>query len=321
MSSDALLAALRAAAEPTRLRILSLLSRAELTVTELTRILEQSQPRVSRHLKLMCDAGLLRRTQEGSWAFYRLAEQGPGGRTARALMDLVESQHAQPDRDLERLELIKAEHVEDAAGYFRENAAKWDVIRNLYLASDEVEQALLDALGDGVRDLLDMGTGTGQVLRLLGRRVSRGLGIDASREMLAVARANLESANLFHCQVRHGDILALPLADACMDVVTVHHVLHFLDEPGLAVLEAARVLRPGGRALIVDFAPHDREVLRTEHAHRRLGFEDSEVFHWCRASGLGQVQMHRFEDAARVGDHPLTVCLWTAVKEEPAETG
>jgi len=314
VSSDALLHALRAAAEPTRLRILALLSRAELTVTELTRILEQSQPRVSRHLKLMCEAGLLVRTQEGSWAFYRLADRGAGGRTARALIELVHGEGALERRDLDRLALIQAEHVEDAAAFFRENAAKWDVIRSLYMASDEVERALLEAVGDGVRELLDMGTGTGQVLRLLGRRVSRGVGVDASREMLAVARANLESANLFHCQVRQGDILALPVADASVDLVTIHHVLHFLDDPGLAVAEAARVLRPGGRALIVDFAPHDQEVLRTEHAHRRLGFQDQEVFQWCRSAGLAQVQMRRFEDAARVGDQALTVCLWSAVK-------
>lgn len=312
MSPEALLTALRAAAEPTRLRILALLARAELTVTELTRILDQSQPRVSRHLKLMCEAGLLERSQEGSWAFYRAADSGTGGRTAKAVLRLMGQEQAESARDLERLELIKAEHVEEAAGYFRENAAKWDVIRNLYMANDAVEQALLDAVGDMARDLLDVGTGTGQVLRLLGHRVSRGLGIDGSREMLAVARANLESANLFHCQVRQGDILALPVSDACMDVVTIHHVLHFLDDPGRAIREAARTLRPEGRALIVDFAPHEAEVLRTEHAHRRLGFSDEEIRAWCRAAGLSKVVMQHFDEAARIGERMLTVCLWNA---------
>lgn len=312
MSSDALLQALRAAAEPTRLRILYLLSRAELTVTELTRILDQSQPRVSRHLKLMCDAELLQRTQEGSWAFFRIADSGIGARTARALLDLVNREQGEVHGDLRRLEVIKAEHVEDAAAYFRENAAKWDMIRDLYLASTEVEAALLDALGTDTGDLLDMGTGTGQLLRLLGPRIERGIGVDASREMLAVARANLGSADLSHCQVRQGDILALPVADASMDCVTIHHVLHFLDDPALAVAEAARVLRPHGRLLIVDFAPHGLETLRTEHAHRRLGFEDGEVRHWCQAAGLPFVTMTAFDAAARVGDTPLTVCLWNA---------
>jgi ArsR family transcriptional regulator len=312
VSSQAVLSALRAAAEPTRLRILALLARAELTVTELTRILDQSQPRVSRHLKLMCDAGLLRRTQEGSWVFYRLADGGTGGGTARALLNLLEHEQANTERDLDRLELIKAEHVEAAASYFRENAAKWDVIRGLYLASDAVERALLDAVGDAAQDLLDVGTGTGQVLRLLGPRVSRGLGVDSSREMLAVARANLESANLFHCQVRQGDITALPVDDACMDVVTIHHVLHFLDDPAQAISEAARTLRGAARLLIVDFAPHTAEVLRSHHAHRRLGFADEEIRAWCRLAGLTQIQLQRFEGAARIGAQPLAVCLWIA---------
>ena len=314
MSSEALLTALRAAAEPTRLRILSLLSRSELTVTELTRILDQSQPRVSRHLKLMCEAGLLHRSQEGSWAFYRIADEDSGGRTARALLGLVAAEEAEPAWDLQRLDVIKAEHVEDAAAYFRANAAKWDVIRGLYMASDDVEQAILEALPDVSRDLLDVGTGTGQVLRLLGRRVSRGLGVDSSREMLAVARANLESANLFHCQVRQGDIRTLPVEDACMDVVTIHHVLHFLDEPGQVVKEAARTLRPGGMVLLVDFAPHDVELLRADHAHRRLGFEHDEVAAWCRDAELSRLSMRRFDAAARIGETPLDVCLWTATR-------
>jgi ArsR family transcriptional regulator len=295
LSSDALLKALRAAAEPTRLRILHLVSRTELTVTELTRILDQSQPRVSRHLKLMCDAELLHRTQEGSWAFYRIAEGGTGGRTADALLELLNGEQGSATQDLERLEVIKAEHVEDA-----------------YLANEQVEATLLEAVGTDTRNLLDVGTGTGQLLRLLGPRVSHGTGIDASREMLAVARANLESANLTNCQVRQGDLFALPVADASMDCVTIHHVLHFLDEPALAVAEASRTLRSGGRLLIVDFAPHDLERLRAEHAHRRLGFEDPEVRQWCEAAGATQVTVTRFDEAARAGDEPLTVCLWNA---------
>lgn len=312
MSSDALLKALRAAAEPTRLRILHLVSRTELTVTELTRILDQSQPRVSRHLKLMCDAELLHRTQEGSWAFYRITEDGTGGRTADALLELLNGEQGSATQDLERLAVIKAEHVEDAAAYFRENAAKWDMIRDLYLANEQVEATLLEALGTDTRNLLDVGTGTGQLLRLLGPRVGRGIGIDASREMLAVARANLESADLTNCQVRQGDLFALPVADASMDCVTIHHVLHFLDEPALAVAEASRTLRSGGRLLIVDFAPHDLERLRAEHAHRRLGFEDPEVRQWCEAAGATQVTVTRFDAAAHAGDEPLTVCLWNA---------
>lgn len=314
MSTEALLAALRGASEATRLRILALVSRTELTVSELTRILDQSQPRVSRHLKLMCEAGLLQRSQEGSWAFYRVAEHGTGSHTARALIGLLDREHADSARDLQRLTLVKAEHVEQAASYFRENAAKWDAIRGLYMANERVERAMLAAMGDDVRDHLDVGTGTGQVIRLLGERVQRALGVDASREMLAVARANLESANLAHCQVRQGDLMALSINDGAMDLVTIHHVLHYLADPAGAVKEAARTLRGGGVALIVDFAPHGIESLRDQHAHRRLGFDDAEVRGWCHAAGLEEVQLHRFDNAARLGDQPLSVCLWRATK-------
>jgi ubiquinone/menaquinone biosynthesis C-methylase UbiE/Fe2+ or Zn2+ uptake regulation protein len=314
LSTEALLRALRGASEATRLRILALLSRAELTVSELTRILEQSQPRVSRHLKLMCDAGVLQRIQEGSWAFYRLAQDSTGARTAQALIGLLDQEQADTARDLERLVLVKAERVEDAARYFRENAAKWDIIRGLYLANEHVDQAMLAAVGGPIGKHLDIGTGTGQVIRLLAERVQYALGVDASREMLAVARANLESANLVNCQVRRGDLMALPVNDGVMDLVTIHHVLHFLDDPAGAVKEAARTLRTGATALIVDFAPHDIESLREGHAHRRLGFDDAEVRTWCHAAGLGDVQTQQFDDAARLGAQSLTVCLWTATR-------
>lgn len=318
MNLETVLVGLRAAGESTRLRLLAVLERAELTVTEITRVLGQSQPRVSRHLKLMCDAGLLHRTQEGAWAFYRLADSGEGARIARALLELISSDDPEMAGDMVRLERIKREHSEAAAEYFRANAQMWDVLRGLYGAAPEVDRAMLDAIGDcGIDNLLDLGTGTGQVLCLLAERTARGLGIDSSREILTVARANLEAANLRHCRVRQGDIYRLAVAPGSMDVVTIHHVLHFLYEPALAVSEAARTLRAGGRMLIVDFAPHEVERLRTEHAHRRLGFEDSEVRAWCKDAGLSQVRGQRFEGAASVGDERLSVCLWTAVQSPP----
>ena len=197
---------------------------------------------------------------------------------------------------------------------FVKNAAKWDAIRSLYMASEDVEQAMLAAMGDEVCDHLDVGTGTGQVIRLLGERVQRALGVDASREMLCVARANLESANLAHCQVRQGDLMALSIKDGTMDLVTIHHVLHFLADPASAVKEAARTLRNGGIALIVDFAPHDIESLRDKYAHRRLGFDDTEMRGWCQSAGLEDVQLQKFDNAARLGDQSLSVCLWRATK-------
>lgn len=312
---ESLLLALRSVAEPTRLRLLAILARADLTVTELTRILGQSQPRISRHLKLMCDAGVLERSQEGAWAFYRLADHHTGAHAARAILEFVSPEAPQLKGDLARLEAIKHEHATAAAEYFRGRATEWDLVQNLYAGDRRVESALLKSIGEApVCDLLDLGTGTGLVLKLLAGRVQRGLGIDASREMLAVARANLESANLRHCRVRQGDIYRLGLSDACMDLVTLHHVLHFLDEPMLALQEAARVLRPEGRLIIVDLAPHQVESLRTEHAHRRLGLSNTEVHGWCETAGLENVRITRLQNAARAGKQSLGVDLWSCTR-------
>ncbi|MCC7275169.1 MAG: metalloregulator ArsR/SmtB family transcription factor [Alphaproteobacteria bacterium] len=310
---EALLNGLRAAAEPTRLRILALCGHGELTVSELTQILGQSQPRVSRHLKLLCEAGLLDRFREGTWAFFRLAAQGDGGSLAQLLVDRIPPDDETVGRDLQRLAAVKTARAEQAAAYFRANAAQWDQIRSLYVDEQEVETALLALLPErDFHDLLDIGTGTGRIVELLGRRGVRAVGVDLSRDMLGVARANLERADLRHCQVRYADAYQLPMPAASFDAVTIHQVLHYLDDPGEAIAEAARVLRPGGRLVVVDFAPHELDHLRIDHAHRRLGFADAEIAQWCRAAGL--------EPATPVhlpGD-PLTVVLWSARRPQAA---
>ncbi len=303
---DILLARLRAVAEPTRLRLLSLCADGEMTVSELTRILGQSQPRVSRHLKLLCDAGLVERRPEGSWVFYRLADDGDGGALGRQIAALVPDDDAQVALDRKRLAENKQARAMRAAAYFRANAAAWDSIRSLHVDEAEVERALAEAVPAAADELLDIGTGTGRMLQLFGDRVARGVGIDVSRDMLAVARANLEAAGLRNCQVRQGDMYGLPLADAAFDVVTIHQVLHYADRPAAVIAEAARVLRPGGRLVIADFAPHDLEHLRDEAAHHRLGFADAEVAEWCLGAGLRPGPAHRLP-----GD-PLTVVIWRA---------
>lgn len=304
---DELLAGLRAAAEPTRLRLLALCAHAELTVTELTQILGQSQPRVSRHLKLLTEAGLIDRFREGAWAYYRLADLGQGAALARTLVDLVPADDEQLARDLERLEAIKAARARAAAEYFRANAERWDEIRSLYVSEAEVEAALLRLLCDRpIADFLDIGTGTGRILEVFAPHVQRGLGVDLSHDMLRVARARLEQAGVRHCQVRHGDMYNLPVPSGSFDVAVIHQVLRYAEEPAAVVAEAARALRSGGRLAIVDFAPHEEEILRAEHRHRWLGFDDAEVARWRLAAGLEP-------GATEVlpGD-PVTVKIWTA---------
>ena len=308
---DHLLTALRAVAEPTRLRLLVLCARGELTVSELTQILGQSQPRVSRHLKLLCEAGLLDRFREGSWVFYRLNRASSVGALARHLVEACDEADPTIALDLQRLGAVKRQRADLASAYFRENAARWHRIRSLYVDEHEVEAALVDIVAAAdPRDLLDIGTGTGRMLEILAPRVEMALGIDQSREMLAVARVNLEQAGLENGLVRLGDMYQLALPDASFDAVVIHQVLHYADRPAAAVAEAARVLRSGGILVIVDFAPHALEFLRHEHAHRRLGFADGEIAEWFAAAGLDPAAAHPLP-----GD-PLTVVIWTAHRRD-----
>ena len=308
---ERILSGMKAAAEPTRLRLLAICAYAELTVTELTQILGQSQPRVSRHLKLLCEAGLLTRHREGTWAFYRLAEQGSCASLAHSLIDLLPEDDSVLALDLERLEGVKAARARAAADYFRANADRWDRIRGLYVPEAEVEAVLLGIFeGQGIGDFLDIGTGTGRILEIFAPLVGRGVGIDLSHDMLTVARAKLEGANIRHCQVRHGDLYNLPFASATQDAVVVHQVLHYLDDPRASLDEAARVLKPGGNLAIVDFAGHGEEFLRQEHRHRWLGFDDADIGQWLLGAGL---EVHT---PVALAGRPLTVKVWPARRLE-----
>jgi len=313
MTSDQAVEVLRAAAEPTRLRILALLAREELAVLELTRILGQSQPRVSRHLKLLADAGLVERFPDGAWVFYRLANSEAARSVIDPALALISPQDATLLRDAEQLVGVSAERAGQAAAYFAENAERWDEIRSLYTSETAVEAAILEATGPGPFErLVDLGAGTGRMLTLLGDRSKTAVGLDLSRQMLNIARGNVAVAGLGACELRHGDILGTGLPDGEADLVVVHQVLHYLGEPAAAVGEAARLVAPGGRLLIVDFAPHGLEFLRSEHRHRRLGFLDDEMERWLAAAGLGLEATVALPPPASGG---LTVKIWSAARE------
>jgi ubiquinone/menaquinone biosynthesis C-methylase UbiE len=274
----------RAMADATRLRILALLRRMELSVGELAQVLGQSQPRVSRHVKILCDAGLAERRKEGSWVFVGVGRSDVPDHWAVA--------------DAARLAAVRADRAASAAAWFEGHADEWDAIRSLHVAESEVEAAMAAMLGDArVGTLIDIGTGTGRMLELFGGHARLALGIDRSSEMLRLARAKLH--DMAHAELRQADLYALPLDDGAADVAILHHVLHFAQQPGAAVREAARVLAPGGRLLIADFASHDREELRLSDAHTRLGFADDQMTAWFDAAGFETLE-----------GGELTVKLW-----------
>ena len=309
---DDLVDILKAAGEPTRMRLLALLSAGDLTVTDLTEILGQSQPRISRHLKLLGEVSLIDRYQEGAWAFFRLKQEGRTAALVRQLLRAASENDPVLLRDAERLSAVKQVRAERAHNYFSRNAAAWDELRRLHVSDADVETALAKLVGpEKIDALLDLGTGTGRILELFQNQYRRATGIDASRDMLAVARANLDRVGLNHATVRHGDIFNLPLEGQEFDLVIVHQVLHFLDQPELAIAEAARMLKPGGRLAIVDLAPHGLEYLRNDHAHLRLGFSHSTMADWLSRSGLEVVDAVDLEKE-QTDSQALTVTLWLA---------
>ncbi|WP_420479399.1 ArsR/SmtB family transcription factor [Brevundimonas sp. FT23028] len=313
LTADQTVEALRAAGEPTRLRVLSLLAGEELSVMELSRVLEQSQPRVSRHLKLMADAGLIERFPDGARVFYRLSSDPLARRLIDTVLDLLDdTANAADDR---RLEDVRKDREAAANAYFERVAPQWDRIRSLYVCETDVEAAILRAAGDGPFDrVVDLGTGSGRMLTLLGKQAKMSVGLDLSHNMLNIARANVARAGLDKVELRHGDIFATRLPEHSADLVLVHQVLHYLADPAAAVAEAARLVSPGGRLLIVDFAPHQLEHLREEHQHRRLGFADDEMRRWLQGAGLTAGPATTLPPDT----DGLTVSIWTA--ERPVRT-
>jgi ArsR family transcriptional regulator len=311
--------------EATRLRIVALLQHGELTVTDLTDILGQSQPRISRHLKLLADAGVVDKHREGTWAFFDLVSSGPIGKLVAGVLALTDVHDSVLAADLDRLTIVRSRRTAVAQEYFAGIAARWDEERSLHASDAVVEQAIVETVGPvKYRSMLDMGTGTGRMLRLLGRNADHAVGLDTSHSMLAVARANLERAEVRGIDLRQGDVYSPPFANDSFDLIVIHQVLHFLEDPARAVREAARLLAPGGRLLIVDFAPHSLEFLRTDHAHLRLGFRADTVGGWLEHSGLDVPTIRTIAPPAVDGEEPLagerlTVSLWLGCDRRTAD--
>ena len=307
---NALLTALRACAEPTRLRLLALAGRGAFCVVEFTEILGQSQPRLSRHLRLLCDAGVMDRVREGANMWFTLPA-GPPGALARDLLARLPPDDPVLEADRRQAARVLAERARIASESFRRQGADWDEMRALALPAAAVEDALLDVIGPDPGLLLDIGTGTGRLLELLAPRVSGALGVDASRAMLALARSRLAKPELSHCAVRQADMYRLALSDATFDTVVLQMVLHYAEDPAAALAEAARVLRPGGCLIVIDLAAHARADLAERLAHRWPGFDDPAMDALLTAAGLEP-------GAAATVPGPLDVRLWPAALTIPA---
>ena len=301
---------LRAAGEPSRLRIVALLASEELAVMELCQILDQSQPRVSRHLRLLTASGLVERFPDGGWVFYRLAAEPARRVTLDRILAMLDAHDPLLARDRDHLTAVRAERASAAEAYFARNAPRWDQFRSLYISDADVEAAVLAAAPPGpIRRLIDLGTGTGRMLTLLAPLAQSAIGLDLSQQMLNIARVRVAEAGLEHCELRHGDIFSTSLPDGSADLVVVHQVLHYLSDPATAVAEAGRLVAPAGRLLIVDFAPHGLEYLREAHQHRRLGFPDEEMSRWLTAAGLKRPKTTALPAKDAEG---LTVKIWAA---------
>lgn len=302
---------MRAAGEPTRLRLLALLDKAELTVSDLVEILDQSQPRISRHLKLLVEAGLAQRFQEGAWAYFRTTDRGQ----VRVFLDTILKPLANEDAilaaDDARLSSVRDKRAETAASYFAANAEHWNKIRSLHVDENDVEAAMLKmGLDASPQTILDLGTGTGRVLQLFAPHVQLGAGVDSSSDMLSIARTAIRDPKFSHLQVRQGDVYNI-VGVELYDLVVLHQVLHFLEDPAVALECAARQIAPGGRLLVVDFSPHELEFLRDEHAHHRLGISNEQMQRWLNDAGLELIQTSSLKPSDK-GNNALTVELWLA---------
>lgn len=315
--TDAIIARLKAAGEPTRLRILALLQHGDLAVGELTRILGISQPRLSQQMKVLGNAGLVTRLPEGSWVFYRAVPAGPAGDVVRLALSQVDLEASPFVEDVRQLKSIEEARAQAAAEFFDSVARTWDTVRALHYPNQAIEKALLDEAGPGpFKNIIDIGTGTGRMLTLFAGRTASAEGLDLSHQMLTVARNNLARANVSNASVRQGDACATPFGNNSADLVIIHQVLHFVDQPARVLAEADRILEPGGRLLIVDFAPHSLEFLRDEHGHRRMGVSEDALRDWASETRLHPNVVRRFTppDANQDG---LSVMIWSA--EKPLE--
>jgi ArsR family transcriptional regulator len=276
-------------ADATRTRMLLLLERHELTVSELCSVLQLPQSTVSRHLKTLSDTGWVVSRRDGTSRYYTLSleERGHARRLWALLRDQV-SATAGADQDARRLKNALARRQSKSQEYFETTAGQWDKVRADLFGTASHLQAL-PALADERWTIGDLGCGTGQVASALAPFVARVIAVDRSAEMLQAARRRLR--DLPTVEVRRGELEALPIADDELDAATLLLVLHHLPDPGAALAEAHRALKPGSRLVIADMLPHDREEYRQQMGHVWLGFGEEQMQRLLSAAGFDRIRI------------------------------
>jgi DNA-binding transcriptional ArsR family regulator len=281
-SYDNYIDALKAISEPTRFRLVRLCAQGELTVSELMRIVGQSQPRVSRHLKLLQDAGILERFREQHWVFYRVAQEEHYQLLVSGLIKQIEKNETIIQLDQSRLIELQAARATLSETFIETELPDWLRLHEYHGDTARFESAVQDALAEKtVGHLLDVATGTGRMLKIVGPLASSGVGIDLSKKMVTVARSVLAESGLAHLTVRQEDMYQMRFAARHFDTITIDQVLYFATNPDALIKETARVLKYGGRLLVVAFT-----ASKTAKTPPSVGIELSDIQQWIESAGL-----------------------------------
>ncbi len=284
----------KALSDPCRLRLTAVLLAGEFTVQELTSIMEMGQSRISRHLKILAEAGVLSVKRQGTWSYYKVGETGSFFRLIRHAFEQELEKLPQRSQDLGAVAVVLEERRRRSQEFFDQHARQWDDLARTLLPVPEYRRQLLELVPQEV-SVLEIGVGTGGLLLELASRASKVIGVDHSPAMLEEARRRLTSAGSSRIELRLGEMTHLPLPDASVGCVVANMVLHHAADPAAVLAEIGRVLIPGGIFVLADLARHERETAREQLADQWLGFDEDELSGWLRMTGFGKVACERIE--------------------------
>ncbi len=283
-----MLETLKALADPCRLRLTAVLLSGEFTVQELTRIMDMGQSRISRHLKILTEAGVLTVKRQGTWSYYRAGEECRFFSAIRPAFERELEMLTERSRDMAAVAEVLEERRRRSQEFFDRHARQWDDLARTLLPVPEYHKRLIKQVPEGVT-LLEIGIGTGALLIELAARAANVIGVDHSPAMLEEARRRLANDGVSSVELRLGEMSHLPLSDGSVGCVVANMVLHHAADPAAVLAEIRRVLVPGGVLLLADLARHEREAAREQLADQWLGFEENELTDWLKLAGFAVV--------------------------------